>query len=680
MLRTLFRSWNTDRAVKYREINNITGLKGTAVNIQSMVYGNYNDDSGTGVCFTRNPATGDKIFFGEYLMNAQGEDVVAGIRTPIPISELEKSYPEVYAELVHTKDLLENYMKNMQDIEFTVQDKELFMLQTRDGKRTGAAALKIAVDLVEEEIIDDTKAVLMVEAGHLDQLLHPQFEDPKAYKSSVFAEGLAASPGAAVGQVVFTAHEAEEWKADGKHVILVRVETSPEDVGGMHAAEGILTARGGMTSHAAVVARGWGKPCVCGCEALQVDVGSKAVTVIADGKTVEIKEGEWISLNGSTGEVILGKQALKKPELSGNLSHFMTWVDKYRKLGVLTNADTPEDATVARENGAEGIGLTRTEHMFFCTPERIAAVRRMIAAVEMDAPGRAEALDQLKNFQREDFEGIFTAMDNLPVTVRLLDPPLHEFLPQEGPALENLVEQLSTELSISSDLVKSRIAGMHECNPMMGFRGCRLGIVHPDITAMQAAAVLEAAVNVANKGVHPHPHIMVPLVGSLTELEQQTKLIHKVAKEVFEKAGSTVGYKVGTMIEVPRGALQAGKLATVADFFSFGTNDLTQMTFGFSRDDAETKFLPKYVKDDILPAHPFKEIDREGVGELIQLAVERGRATKPDIELGICGEHGGDPASVAFFHEVGLAYVSCSPLRVPIARLAAAQAAIKHPK
>jgi len=462
-------------------------------------------------------------------------------------------------------------------------------------------------------------------------------------------------------------------------VILVRVETSPEDVGGMHAAEGILTARGGMTSHAAVVARGWGKPCVCGCEALQVNVGQKTLTVIADGKKTELKEGDWLSLNGSTGEVILGKQALKKPELSGNLEHFMQWVDKYRKLGVLTNADTPEDSAIARENGAEGIGLTRTEHMFFSTPQRIAAVRRMIAAVELDAPGRAEALEELKNFQREDFEGIFKAMDGLPVTVRLLDPPLHEFLPHEGKALENLVNQLSSELNVTADHVTSRIKGMSESNPMMGFRGCRLGIIHPDITAMQVAAIMEAAVNVSKNGVQPHPHIMVPLVGSLTELEAQSKLIHQVAKKTVEESKTAVDYKVGTMIEVPRGALQAGKLATIADFFSFGTNDLTQMTFGFSRDDAEAKFLPKYVKDDILPAHPFKEIDQEGVGELIKLAVERGRATKPDIELGICGEHGGDPASVAFFHKVGLAYVSCSPLRVPIARLAAAQAAIKNP-
>eukprot|EP00210_Caulerpa_lentillifera_P008414 g8026.t1 len=675
----VFKSWNTERAVKYREINNITGLKGTAVNIQSMVYGNYNDDSGTGVCFTRNPATGEKVFFGEFLMNAQGEDVVAGIRTPIPIAELEKDYPGVYKELVDTKNLLETYMKNMQDIEFTVQDKELFMLQTRDGKRTGAAALKIAVDLVDEKIIDESKAVLMVEPGHLDQLLHPQFEDPKSYKSKVVAEGLAASPGAAVGQVVFTAKDAEDWKSDGKQVILVRVETSPEDVGGMHAAEGILTARGGMTSHAAVVARGWGKPCVCGCEAIQVDVSKKLITIGAGSSLTEIKEGEWVSLNGSTGEVIMGKQALKKPEMSGHLSQFMTWVDSRRKLGVLANADTPEDAKASRENGAEGIGLTRTEHMFFSTPERIASVRRMIAAVELDAPGRSEALNALLKFQREDFEGIFTAMDGLPVTVRLLDPPLHEFLPHEGPALANLVKQLATELKTSEEAVESRIKGMSESNPMMGFRGCRLGIVHPDITSMQVAAIIEAAINVSKKGVHPHPHIMVPLVGSVTELETQSKLIHEVAKKTLAQSGGVdVKYKVGTMIEVPRGALQAGKLASIADFFSFGTNDLTQMTFGFSRDDAEAKFLPKYVKEDILPAHPFKEIDRDGVGELIKIACERGRAAKKEgLELGICGEHGGDPASITFFHEVGLHYVSCSPLRVPIARLAAAQAAIK---
>lgn len=677
-IHAVFGSWNVPRAVKYREINNITGLKGTAVNIQSMVYGNYNDNSGTGVCFTRNPATGNKEFFGEYLSNAQGEDVVAGIRTPLPISDLEKQFPAVYNELVETKNLLERHMRDMQDIEFTVQDGELFMLQTRNGKRTGQAALNIAVDMVNEGLIDEAKAVCLVEPTHLDQLLHPQFEDPKAYKDQVFATGLPASPGAAVGQAVFTAEDAEAAKESGKRVLLVRLETSPEDVGGMHAAEGILTARGGMTSHAAVVARGWGKPCVCGCETLKIDGNAKILRVDAGEKSVEVKEGDWISINGNTGEVILGKQNLKQPEMAGNLSLFMSWVDKHRKLGVLTNADTPEDSAIARNNGAEGIGLVRTEHMFFSTPQRIAGVRRMIAAMELEAPGKEEALEQLKQYQREDFEGIFRAMDGLPVTIRLLDPPLHEFLPKEGSPLESLCNQLASELKIQAEDVKGRLEGLSEANPMMGFRGCRLGIIHPEITVIQVGAIIEAAINVAKEGVHPHPHIMVPLVGTLEELNSQADVIKKVASEVFAAKNATVDYKVGTMIEIPRGALQAHKLAETAEFFSFGTNDLTQMTFGYSRDDAEAKFLPKYVKSGILPSHPFKEVDTEGVGELIKIAVERGRKTRPDIELGICGEHGGDPASVAFFHKVGLKYVSCSPLRVPIARLAAAQAAIKE--
>lgn len=677
-IHAVFGSWNVPRAVKYREINNITGLKGTAVNIQSMVYGNYNDNSGTGVCFTRNPATGNKEFFGEYLSNAQGEDVVAGIRTPLPISDLGKQFPAVYDELVETKNLLEKHMRDMQDIEFTVQDGELFMLQTRNGKRTGQAALNIAVDMVNEGLIDEAKAVCLVEPTHLDQLLHPQFEDPKAYKDQVFATGLPASPGAAVGQAVFTAEDAEAAKESGKRVLLVRLETSPEDVGGMHAAEGILTARGGMTSHAAVVARGWGKPCVCGCETLKIDGNAKILRVDAGEKSVEVKEGDWISINGNTGEVILGKQNLKQPEMAGNLSLFMSWVDKHRKLGVLTNADTPEDSAIARNNGAEGIGLVRTEHMFFSTPQRIAGVRRMIAAMELEAPGKEEALEQLKQYQREDFEGIFRAMDGLPVTIRLLDPPLHEFLPKEGSPLESLCNQLASELKIQAEDVKGRLEGLSEANPMMGFRGCRLGIIHPEITVIQVGAIIEAAINVAKEGVHPHPHIMVPLVGTLEELNSQADVIKKVASEVFAAKNATVDYKVGTMIEIPRGALQAHKLAETAEFFSFGTNDLTQMTFGYSRDDAEAKFLPKYVKSGILPSHPFKEVDTEGVGELIKIAVERGRKTRPDIELGICGEHGGDPASVAFFHKVGLKYVSCSPLRVPIARLAAAQAAIKE--
>ncbi|KAI3430449.1 hypothetical protein D9Q98_005044 [Chlorella vulgaris] len=685
-INAVFGSWNTPRAVKYREINRIRGLLGTAVNVQSMVYGNLNDNSGTGVCFTRNPATGEKKLYGEYLPNAQGEDVVAGIRTPLDVQHMADNFAVAYEDLVANTNLLEKHMRDMQDCEFTVQDGVLFMLQTRNGKRTGPAALQVAVAMASEGMVSREEAVLMVEPRHLDQLLHPMFKGvgKAEYTSAVLGKGLPASPGAAVGRVVFSAEDAEKWDKDGEQVILVRLETSPEDVGGMHAAQGILTARGGMTSHAAVVARGWGKPCVCGIDKLEVDYAARTATL--GGKL--INEGDYVSVNGTSGEVLLGRQPVQAPEMSGSLAVFMEWVDSFRKIGVWTNADTPEDAAMARKNGAQGIGLVRTEHMFFATPERIAAVRRMIAVEELLEEGTgsaADALAALKEFQREDFEGIFTAMDGLPVTIRLLDPPLHEFLPHEGtPELDSLCDTLAVEMKgragqhmSAVKILKSRIHGLQEANPMLGLRGCRLGIRHPDITEMQATAILEAAVNVSKRGVQALPHIMVPLVGFEEELAHQVRVIRSAAEAVFSSAGSSVDYKVGTMIEVPRGALRAGDLAKHADFFSFGTNDLTQMTCGFSRDDAEAKFLPLYVAQGILPADPFEELDTSGVGELIQLAADRGRATRPDLHLGICGEHGGDPKSIEFVAGI-VDYVSCSPLRVPIARLAAAQAAIKQ--
>eukprot|EP00775_Hariotina_reticulata_P006369 gene6369-6601_t len=673
----VFRSWNIPRAVKYREINKITGLKGTAVNVQTMVYGNVNDNSGTGVLFTRNPANGTNELYGEFLINAQGEDVVAGIRTPMPISLMKEKMPNIYTELRDTVKMLEDHMRDMQDTEFTVQDGKLYMLQTRNGKRTGPAALKIAIDLEAEGKLDADGAIMLVEPRHLDQLLHPMFENEKAYQRDVITKGLGASPGAAVGKLVFTAEDAESWKARGEAVILCRQETSPEDVGGMHAAEGILTSRGGMTSHAAVVARGWGKPCCCGCEELIVDAFAKTLRAPTGAL---LKEGDWVSINGTTGEVIKGQQPVKKPALTGDLGTFMKWVDAKRRLRVLTNADTPADAKVAIANGAQGIGLTRTEHMFFATHQRIAAVRRMIAAVELGSPAAAEALKELQGYQTQDFEGIFRAMDGLPVTIRLLDPPLHEFLPQEGPALKKLCEQLAKELNSDTETITRRLEGLHECNPMMGLRGCRLGTVHPEITAMQARAILEAAVNVSKAGIKVHPHIMIPLVGIEDELIGQAKIVRQIAEEVIAAAGHPVEYKIGTMIEVPRGALRAGDLAKTAEFFSFGTNDLTQMTFGISRDDAQAKFLQYYTKNGLLALDPFETIDAVGVGELVRLAVERGRATRPNIELGICGEHGGDPKSIELFEAVKLDYVSCSPLRVPIARLAAAQAFIKEQK
>jgi pyruvate, orthophosphate dikinase len=665
-VKAVFDSWDSPRAIKYRSINQITGLKGTAVNIQCMVFGNMGNSSGTGVLFTRNPSTGEKKLYGEFLVNAQGEDVVAGIRTPEDLDTMKSCMPEAYQELVENCEILEKHYKDMMDIEFTVQENRLWMLQCRSGKRTGKGAVKIAVDMVNEGLVDIRSAIKMVEPQHLDQLLHPQFENPSAYEDKVVAVGLPASPGAAVGQVVFSADDAEAWHAQGKNVILVRTETSPEDVGGMHAASGILTARGGMTSHAAVVARGWGKCCVSGCADILVNDADKVVTV---GSLI-IKEGEWISLNGSTGEVILGKQPLSPPAMSGDLEIFMSWADEIRSIKVMANADTPEDALTARNNGAQGIGLCRTEHMFFASDKRIKAVRKMIMAITPEQ--RKAALDQLLPYQQSDFEGIFRAMAGLPVTIRLLDPPLHEFLPEGD--LEQIVGELTAETGMTEDDVFSRIEKLSEVNPMLGFRGCRLGISYPELTEMQARAIFQAAVTMSSQGFKVFPEIMVPLVGTPQELGNQVNLIHTIAKKVFSVMGTTLNYKVGTMIEIPRAALVADQIAKEAEFFSFGTNDLTQMTFGYSRDDVG-KFLPIYLTKGILQSDPFEVLDQQGVGQLIKLATEKGRAARPGLKVGICGEHGGEPSSVAFFAEAGLDYVSCSPFRVPIARLAAAQVA-----
>ncbi|XP_068658494.1 pyruvate, phosphate dikinase 2 [Aristolochia californica] len=663
----VFDSWDSPRAIKYRSINQITGLKGTAVNVQCMVFGNMGNTSGTGVLFTRNPSTGEKKLYGEFLINAQGEDVVAGIRTPEDLEVMKQCMPEAYNELVENCEILERHYKDMMDIEFTVQENRLWMLQCRSGKRTGKGAIKIAVDMVKEGFIDTKSAIKMVEPRHLDQLLHPQFEDPSAYKDQVIATGLPASPGAAVGQIVFSAEDAEAWHAQGKVIILVRAETSPEDVGGMHAATGILTARGGMTSHAAVVARGWGKCCISGCSDVHVNDLEKVAMI--GGKL--LKEGEWLSLNGTTGEVILGKQQVSPPALSGDLGTFMSWVDQFRKLKVMANADTPEDAQTARNNGAEGIGLCRTEHMFFASDERIKAVRQMIMAATLEQ--RKAALDLLLPYQRSDFEGIFRAMDGLPVTIRLLDPPLHEFLPEGD--IDEIVGELSPDTGMTEDEIISTIEKLSEVNPMLGFRGCRLGISYPELTEMQARAIFEAAISMANQGVKVLPEIMVPLVGTPQELGNQVSVIRRISEKVFSDMGTSVKYKVGTMIEIPRAALVADEIAEQAEFFSFGTNDLTQMTFGYSRDDVG-KFLPIYLSKGILQSDPFEVLDRKGVGQLIKIATERGRRARPNLKVGICGEHGGEPSSVAFFAEANLDYVSCSPFRVPIARLAAAQVAV----
>ena len=684
----VFESWNNDRARVYRELNDIPASWGTAVNVQAMVFGNLGDSSATGVAFSRDAGTGEDLFNGEFLVNAQGEDVVAGIRTPQQVSlvgsrrwaelamvaederqrlypSLEELMPEIYAQLLHAETTLENHFKDMQDLEFTIQEGKLWMLQTRNGKRTGAAMVRIAMEMLQQGMLDEKTALLRVAPDRLNDLLHPIF-DPAALKAATpIARGLPASPGAASGQIVFHADEADEWSKRGLAVILVRQETSPEDLRGMSVAQGILTARGGMTSHAAVVARGMGKCCVSGAGAVHVDL--KARTMSIGDKTWA--EGEWLSLNGSTGEVFAGRIATKDAELSGDFGALMALADRYKRLEVRANADTPEDAKMARHFGATGIGLCRTEHMFF-EGERINAMREMILAD--DEAGRRRALAKLLTMQRSDFEGLFREMSGLPVTIRLLDPPLHEFVPHDeaGQAV------MARQMKVSAGKIRMRVDDLHEFNPMMGHRGCRLGISYPEITEMQARAVFEAALNMRARGIDVKAEIMVPLVGTVREFNAQARVIRRTAEAVFAERGETLDYELGTMIETPRGALVADSIASQAEFFSFGTNDLTQMTMGFSRDDAG-KFLPDYLAQGIYEHDPFRSIDQKGVGQLVEMAVQKGRAARPGIECGVCGEHGGDPASVAFFHRAGLDYVSCSPFRVPIARLAAAQAVVQ---
>ena len=662
----VFRSWNTARAIRYRQINHIPHEWGTAVNVQAMVYGNMGANSGTGVAFTRDPSTGENVFYGEYLMDAQGEDVVAGIRTPHPIADLKEEMPEVYQELVDIYKKLESHYKDMQDVEFTIQEGKLYMLQTRAGKRTATAAVRMAVEMVEEGLIDKKTAVLRVDPIQLDQLLHPMI-DPDA-KYDVIATGLPASPGAAAGRIVFTAEEAEEWADRGETVILVRNETSPEDIGGMDVAEGILTARGGMTSHAAVVARGMGKCCVAGCSAAQISEANKTLTF---GDTV-LKEGDWITLNGTAGEVIVGQVPMVEVQMEGNFGTLMEWADEFRALGIRTNADTPHDSQTALDFGAEGIGLCRTEHMFF-EGDRISVMRQMIFA--SDQAGREEALAKLLPYQKGDFKAILETMKGLPVTIRLLDPPLHEFVPQD----EATIKKLASDMGLSIEALKARIESLEEINPMLGHRGCRLGVTYPEIYAMQARAIFEAAAELTQAGVEVHPEVMIPLVGTVQELQLMKEVCVNVAEEVMEETGVKFHYLVGTMIEIPRACIVADSIAEEAEFFSFGTNDLTQMTFGFSRDDAGT-FLPDYVDQGVLERDPFQTLDQVGVGSMVKMGVEKGRSAKPNLKIGICGEHGGDPASVDFFHRAGLDYVSCSPFRVPIARLAAAQANIRNPR
>lgn len=692
-INAVFSSWMNPRAITYRKLNKIPDEWGTAVNVQTMVFGNMGDSSATGVAFTRNPSTGENKFYGEFLINAQGEDVVAGIRTPQQIGlessrqwaagngiseeerkrkypSLEELMPECYQQLVALRTTLEKHYKDMQDVEFTIQDRTLYMLQTRSGKRTGPAALKIAVDLVAEGLIDERTALTRIEPLQLDQLLHKMI-DPKA-KVQTIAKGLPASPGAAVGQVVFSAETAEEWvKQDKKQkVILVRTETSPEDIGGMNVAEGILTSRGGMTSHAAVVARGMGKCCVSGCGEAVVDETHKVVGI----NGYVLKEGDWLTLNGSTGDVILGQAPLVDPEISGSFETLMSWADRVRTLKVRTNADTPRDAKVAREFGAEGIGLCRTEHMFFGPEhERILAVREMILADDVEA--RKKALKKILPFQKQDFIAIFQAMKDLPVTIRLLDPPLHEFLPhdQKGQA------EVAKELGIPVTKIAEKVQALAEFNPMLGFRGCRLGIVYPEIFETQTRAIIEAASELSGQGLTIVPEVMIPLVGTTGEMKMIKEYCIKVAEQVMAEQGVELKYQIGTMIEIPRAALLADRIAEDAEFFSFGTNDLTQMTFGYSRDDAG-RFLPYYIDQKILMEDVFQSLDQEGVGQLVEIGITRGRATRPNLKVGICGEHGGDPGSVIFCHNVGMDYVSCSPYRVPIARLAAAQAEINNPR
>jgi pyruvate,orthophosphate dikinase len=667
-VKAVFRSWDNPRANVYRKMNEIPYEWGTAVSVQQMAFGNSGDNSGTGVAFTRNPATGEKALFGEYLINAQGEDVVAGVRTPSPISHLKDQMPAVYDEFVKIATNLENHFKDMQDMEFTIEDGHLFMLQTRNGKRTAAAALKVACDLVDEGMINEEEAVLRVDPKQLDALLHPQFDAEALKKAKAIGHGLAASPGAACGKVVFSADDAKEWKKRGEKVVLVRLETSPEDIEGMASAQGILTVRGGMTSHAAVVARGMGTCCVSGCGEIVVDYDKKQFTLA--GKT--IKEGDYISLDGSTGNVYDTAIPTVPATISGDFGRYMAWADKARRLQVYTNADTPKDAKQGREFGAEGIGLTRTEHMFF-EGTRIKHMREMIVATNTE--DRKKALANIMPYQQGDFEGLYTAMEGRPVIIRFLDPPLHEFLPTK----EADIKEIAGELNITVEHLKEVIASLHEFNPMMGHRGCRLCVTYPEIAEMQTTAVINAAMNVnkAHPSYNVEPRIMIPLVGEVKELKYVKDVVTATADKLIKAAGVQMKYQVGTMIEIPRAALTAGDIAKEAEFFSFGTNDLTQMTFGFSRDDAG-KFLGSYYEKKIYESDPFAHLDQIGVGKLIKMAVNDGRATRPDIHLGICGEHGGDPSSVEFCHFAGLDYVSCSPFRVPIARLAAAQAAIKE--
>ena len=669
-IRAVFRSWNNPRAIIYRRMNDIPGSWGTAVNVQAMVFGNLGETSGTGVAFTRNPATGEKKLFGEFLMNAQGEDVVAGVRTPQTIDQLKDVMPGAYNEFVAICDKLESHYRDMQDMEFTIEDTKLYMLQTRNGKRTAAAALKIACDLVDEGMLTDKEAVNMIDPKQLDALLHPQFE-PSALKAATpVATALAASPGAACGRVVFTALDAKEWAGRGEQVILVRLETSPEDIEGMVAAQGILTARGGMTSHAAVVARGMGTCCVSGCGEIKMNEEAKQFTLA--GRTYV--EGDWMSLDGSTGHIYGEAIGTTEASISGEFGRLMAWADKYRQLKVRTNADTPRDAQQARGFGAEGIGLCRTEHMFF-DADRIPAIREMICADSVE--GREKALAKLEPMQQSDFEGLYEALEGYPITIRFLDPPLHEFVP----TAEDDIALLASDLGKSVSDIKSIIDGLHEFNPMMGHRGCRLTVTYPEIAVMQTKAVIKAALNIYAK--YPAwnlvPEIMIPLVGEVKELAFVKAVVVKTADELIAAAGSDMKYMVGTMIEIPRAALTADEVATEAEFFSFGTNDLTQMTFGFSRDDAG-KFLDAYYSSKIYESDPFARLDQNGVGKLVEMACKLGRQTRPNLKLGICGEHGGDPSSVEFCHNVGLDYVSCSPFRVPIARLAAAQAALKNPR
>jgi pyruvate,orthophosphate dikinase len=665
----VIQSWMNERAITYRKLNDIAegSLLGTAVNVVSMIYGNMGDESGTGVAFTRNPSNGEKKYYGEFLKNAQGEDVVAGIRTPLPLDKMIEEWPEVYTQLTNTFDILEKHYKDIQDVEFTIENKILYMLQTRNAKRTAAAAVRVAVEMVEEGVIDKKTAVRRVTPEQIEDMLHPTFDKKEKLNAKVLAKGLPASPGAACGRVVFEAKDAEEWHKKGEKVILVRMETSPEDIGGMAAAEGILTARGGMTSHAAVVARGMGEPAIVGAEELVIDKEKKQIKV----SDALISEGDWISIDGSTGEVLLGQVKTNKPEgLEGPISKLLQWADEIRKLGIRTNADIPRDALVARKFGAEGIGLCRTEHMFF-EEDRIPIVRRMIVARTLE--DRQKALDELEPIQKGDFYGILKEMHGLPVTIRLIDPPLHEFLPQEDKAKE----KAARDLGITIEELENIVAELHEFNPMLGHRGVRLTVTYPEIAVMQTRAIIGAALDLKKEGVDVRPEIMVPLVGMKEELKMMRDIIKREADAMIKEAGVDLHYLVGTMIEVPRGALTADEVAEYAEFFSFGTNDLTQMTYGFSRDDAE-KFIKDYLEKGILAFDPFKKLDREGVGQLVRMATQKGRNIRPNLKIGICGEHGGEPSSIEFCHIVGLNYVSCSPYRVPVARLAAAHAVLKN--